>query len=145
MLIIIGSDGNNLESPIAKRFGHAEYFIQYNTETKSFEAFVNNEEGHNHDNLQEFLDNGIEVFIVGNIGPHAFKIINTPKSKVFLARKMTVQESIEKFLKDELKQLTESTVKQSIEHNDDNEHNHNPEDHHHNHEHGKQHYGKEAQ
>jgi predicted Fe-Mo cluster-binding NifX family protein len=145
MLIIIGSDGNNLESSIAKRFGHAEYFIQYNTETKSFEAFVNNEEGHNHDNLQEFLDNGIEVFIVGNIGPHAFKIINTPKSKIFLARKMTVQESIEKFLKDELKQLTESTVKQSIEHNDDNEHHHNPGDHHHNHKHGKQHYGKEAQ
>lgn len=114
MLILLGSDGNNLESPIAKRFGHAKYFIQYNTITKSFEAFVNNEEGHNHDNLQTFLDNGVEIFIVGNIGPHAFEIVNTPKSKVYLARKMSVQEAIEKYFSGELKQLTEPTVKHSI-------------------------------
>lgn len=120
MLIIVGADGNNLESPIAKRFGHAEYLIQYNTENKSFEAYTNNEEEHNHDNLQEFLDKGIEAFIVGNIGPHAFEIVSTPRSKVYLARKMSVQESIDKFLIGELKQLTESTIKQSIDHNDHN-------------------------
>ena len=86
MLLLIGSDGNKLESPIAKRFGHAEYLIQYNTETKSFEAFTNNGEEHNHDNLQDYLDKGVEIFVVGNIGPHAFEIINTPKSKIYLAR-----------------------------------------------------------
>ena len=137
MLILIGSDGNSLESPIAKRFGHAEYLIEYNTNTKLFEAVVNNKEGHNHDNLQAFLDNGVEVFIVGNIGPHAFELINTPKSKVYLARKMSVQDAIDKFLNNELKQLSESTVKQSIGHGPDDEHHHG--DHHHNQEHGKQH------
>lgn len=130
MLIIVGADGNNLESPIAKRFGHAEYLIQYNTDTKSYEAFTNNEEEHNHNNLQEFLDNGVEVFIVGNIGPHAFEIVNTPKSKVYLARKISVQESIDKFLNNELKQLTESTVKQSIGHGNDENHHHDEEHHH---------------
>lgn len=141
MVLLLGSDGNKLESPIAKRFGHAEYLIQYNTITKSFETFTNTEEEHNHDNLQEFLDNGVEVFIVGNIGPHAFEIINTPKSKVYLARKMSVQEAIDKFLNNELKQLSESTVKQSIGRGPDDEHHQG--DHHHNHEHGKQHYGSE--
>lgn len=124
MLIIVGADGNKLESPIAKRFGHAEFLIEYNTDTKSFEAFVNNEEGHNHDNLQTFLDKGVEVFIVGNIGPHAFEIVNTPKSKVYLARKMSVQEAIDKLLNKELIQLTESTVKQSIGHANDENHHH---------------------
>jgi predicted Fe-Mo cluster-binding NifX family protein len=122
MLILIGSDGNNLDSPIAKRFGHAEYLIQYNTDSKSFETFKNNEEGHNHDNLQKFLDKGIKVFIVGNIGPQAFETINTPKTKVYLARKMSVQEALNKYQNGELKQLFESTVKQSIGHNHNNEH-----------------------
>lgn len=127
MLILIGSDGNKLDSPIAKRFGHAGYFILYNTETKSFEAFENIDEGHNHENLQQFLEKGVEAFIVGNIGPHAFELVNTPKSKVYLARKMSVQEAINKFLNNELKMLTEPTAKKSIGHghNDEHEHHHN--------------------
>jgi predicted Fe-Mo cluster-binding NifX family protein len=116
MLILIGSAGNNLESPVAKRFGHANYFILFNTETKNFEAFENLNEEHNHDNLYVFLEKGVEVFVVGNIGPHAFEIINTPKSKVYLARKMSVSESINKFAGGELEHLTEPTVKKSIGH-----------------------------
>jgi len=139
MLVLIGSDGNKLDSPIAKRFGHAEYFIVFNTETKSFEAFENIDEGHNHENLLEFLNKGVEVFIVGNIGPHAFDMINTSKSKVYLARKMSVQESIEKFFKSELKQLTEPTAKQSIGHSHDDRDHHHHGDHHHEDHHGKHH------
>lgn len=116
MLVLIGSDGNNLESTIAKRFGHANYYILFNSESHSFNAFENNDEGHNHDNLRKFLDNGVEVSIIGNIGPYAFEIINTPKSKVYLARKMLVREAIEKYIKGELLQLSEPTVKRSIEH-----------------------------
>ena len=119
MLILIGSDGNNLESPVAKRFGHANYFILYNTETKNFEAFENLAEEHNHDNLYDFLEKGVEVFIVGNIGPHAFEIINTPKNQVYLARKMSVSESLKKFVGGELEHLKEPTVKKSIGHKHD--------------------------
>ncbi len=116
MLVLIGSDGNNLESPIAKRFGYANYFILYDSEAKTYEAFENKNEGHNHENLFQFLDKGVEAFVVGNIGPHAFEIINTSKSKVYLARKMSVNESVEKFLKSELQQLSKPTAKRSIEH-----------------------------
>jgi len=124
MLVIIGSDGNNLESPIAKRFGHANYFILYNTETKSFEAFENRKEEHNHKNLEDFLEKKVEVFIVGNIGPHAFEIIHTPKSKVYLARKMSVLQAVEKYLNGELEHLDEPTVKKSIAHGNHEKHNH---------------------
>ncbi len=116
MLILIGSDENNLQSRVAKRFGHANFFILYNTETKNYEAFENKDEGHNHENLKAFLDKGVEAFIVGNIGPHAFEIINTPRSKVYLARKMSVSESIDKFISGELEHLSEPTVKRSIGH-----------------------------
>ncbi|MHB8871542.1 MAG: NifB/NifX family molybdenum-iron cluster-binding protein [Candidatus Doudnabacteria bacterium] len=124
MKIIIGSDGNNLESPTAKRFGHAKYFILYSTETKIFEAFENIEKEHNHKNLVDYLDKGVEAFIVGNIGPHAFEIINTPKSKVYLARKMFVREAVEKFINGELKQLNEPTAKKSIGHNGEDGYHH---------------------
>ena len=116
MLLLIGSDGNTLESSIAKRFGHAEYYILYNTNSKEFEAVKNEHEGHNHENLEEFLEKGVEVFIVGNIGPHAFEIVNTPKSKVYLARKMKVSDAVNKFLDSELQLLTEPTAKKSIGH-----------------------------
>ena len=122
MLVLIGADGNNLESQIAKKFGHAEYYLLYDTENQKLEAFENIEEGHNHNNLQSFLDNGVEAFIVGNIGPHAFEIINTPKSKVFLARKMSGQEAVDKLLNDELQQLSEPTAKRSIGHGQHHEH-----------------------
>ncbi|MFA6978609.1 MAG: NifB/NifX family molybdenum-iron cluster-binding protein [Ignavibacteriaceae bacterium] len=124
MLLLIGADCNNLESSIAKRFGHAHYFIMFNTETNIFEAFENIDEGHNHYSLHDFLDKGVEAVIVGNVGPHAFEILNTPKSKVYLARKMSVQEAIDKFVKGEIKQLTEPTAKKSIGHghSDDQKH-----------------------
>ena len=116
MLILIGSDGNNLESTIAKRFGHANYYILFNSESQSFNVFENNDEGHNHENLRNFLNKGVEAFIVGNIGPYAFEIINTNVSKVYLARKMIVREAIKKVIKGELLQLSEPTVKRSMEH-----------------------------
>jgi len=36
MLVLTGSDGNNLESPVAKRFWHSNYFIFFNTNAKTF-------------------------------------------------------------------------------------------------------------
>ena len=119
MLILIGSDGNSLDSPVAKRFGHANYFILFNTVTKDFESFENLAEEHNHDNLYEFLKKGVDAFIVGNIGPHAFDIVNTSKSKVYLARKMSVLESVNRFISGELEYLKEPTVKISIGHKHD--------------------------
>jgi predicted Fe-Mo cluster-binding NifX family protein len=116
MLICIGSDGNRLESLIAKRFGHANYLILFNTETKTFESFINDNEGHNHDNLQEYLDKGVRVFIVGNIGPHAFEILKSGGSKVYLARKMSAVEALTALNNNVLKELLEPTVKKSMEH-----------------------------
>jgi predicted Fe-Mo cluster-binding NifX family protein len=128
MLILIGSDGNDLNSSISKRFGHADYFIVFDTIKESFKSYENIDEGHNHKNLQDFLDEGVEAFVVGNIGPHAFDLINKLKSKVYLARKMSVKAAIEKFNNNELTLLTEPTAKQSIGHSHHDEHH---EGHHH--------------
>ncbi|MHB1048592.1 MAG: NifB/NifX family molybdenum-iron cluster-binding protein [Bacteroidota bacterium] len=116
MVILIGSDGKTVNSSVAPRFGHAAYFILFNTESKSFATVENKDDDHDHKNLYEFVKNGVEAFIVGNIGPFAFKIVNTPRSKVFLARSLSVQEAIDKFVSNALPVLTEPTAKHSIGH-----------------------------
>ena len=94
----------------------SNYYILFNSESQRFNAIENNDEGHSHNNLRGFVNNGVEVFIVGNIGPYAFEIINSHKSKVYLARKMLVKEAIEKYIKGELLQLKEPTVTRSVDH-----------------------------
>lgn len=133
MLILLSSDGENLESKIAKRFGHANYYIIFDTKTGIFESIKNCNDEHDHENLYEFLDRGVTAFIVGNIGPFAFEIINTPKSSIYLARKMLVNEAIKKFLNGELAQLFKPTLLDSIEHHHEihhKHHNHYRKDHH---------------
>ncbi|MGB9591310.1 MAG: NifB/NifX family molybdenum-iron cluster-binding protein [Candidatus Kryptoniota bacterium] len=121
MLIVIGADGNNLDSEVSKRFGHADYYIMYNTESGFFDAVKNDhiedqemETGEEHANLRDFLEKGVKAFIVGNIGPAAFQIIKTPETKVYLARKMNVGDAIKKFLAGELTELFGPTAKRSI-------------------------------
>lgn len=116
MLIAIGADENKLESKVAKRFGHAAYYIIYNADDKSFEVMKNNDDDHTHAELSELLDKGVDVYIVGNIGPHAFDLLIDGGAEVYLSRKMTVQEAIDKYNSRELEKLTESTVKQSFNH-----------------------------
>ncbi len=117
MLIAIGSDGNVLESQISKRFGHSNYFILYDTNSQTFDVFKNDDNRvHNHENLIDLINNGAEVFIVGNIGPHAFELIKSFNKKIFLARKMTIENAIKSFLNGELTELFEPTVKKSIGH-----------------------------
>jgi len=116
MLIVIGSDGISLNDKVAKRFGHAEYYIKYDTETNKFEAIKNNDEDHTHSELENMVDEGVEVFIVGNVGPHAFDILNESGTEVYLARKMTIEEAIDNYKSQSLQKLTEPTVKKSINH-----------------------------
>ncbi len=116
MKILIGSDGVDLNSKIAKRFGHANYYLVYDTETETLNAYQNEEEEHDHKILEKFLNEGVTVFIVGNIGPHAFERINGSSNKVYLARLMTVKDAIEKYKNNQLELLTAPTVKKSIGH-----------------------------
>jgi predicted Fe-Mo cluster-binding NifX family protein len=144
MLILFSAEGKTLDSDVSKRFGHSKFFLLYNTDTLTFEVFDNDEgEHHNHNNLSYFLNQGVRTFVVGNIGPEAFEVINQPDVKIYRAIKMTVEEALDKLLKNELKQLTEPTISKSIGHHHNEEghhhneegHHHNEEGHHHNHSH----------
>jgi predicted Fe-Mo cluster-binding NifX family protein len=117
MKILIGSDERTMDSMVSKRFGHAPYFLVYDNIENKLNVFENNNEDDDHANLQKFITDGVAAFIVGNIGPHAFEKINSPKTKIFLARSISVKEALIKLEKNELTVLTEPTAKKSIGHN----------------------------
>lgn len=114
MTIFIGTDTAELNGNLAKRFGHTAFYLIYDTESKTHQAISNTEHDDKHSILAEVINKGVEVFIVGNIGPHAFSLLNRGGIKVYLARKMTAEEAINKLAIGELELLTEPTVKKSM-------------------------------
>jgi predicted Fe-Mo cluster-binding NifX family protein len=48
--------------------------------------------------------------ITGNIGPNAFKTLNTAGVKIFLTEKQTVREAIDSFKAGKLKEVKQASV-----------------------------------
>ncbi len=116
MKIFIGVDSPTLNGKIAKRFGHADYYLIYDSDNENLDVNSNSSHDEKHTILFEAINKGVKVFIVGNIGPHAFQILNKNGVKIYLARKMTAQVAIDKLIIGELELLTEPTVKKSMHH-----------------------------
>ena len=114
MKYLIASSGADLDAKVAKRFGHAEYFIVYDSQSKSYETFP----GVGHDEpahgIGRFKDQEIEGVIIGNIGPEAFQDVTRSGWKVFLGRNMIVQDALEKVENGEILPLEGPTVKKSF-------------------------------
>ena len=116
MKIFMGTDTPEFSGKIAKRFGHANYYLIYNTENESSEFISNSEHDEKHSILFKAIENGVDTFIVGNIGPHAFEILSENNVKIYLARKSTIAEAIRKLLDNDLELITEPTIKKSMHH-----------------------------
>ncbi len=115
MKVLLATEGDNLESKIAKRFGHAPYYLIYETETNDFQIRGNKGHSDDHAELKELVRNGVENFIIGNIGPYAFDVLASEGAKIFLARGEVAKEALEKFLNSEIAPLEKPTLKRSIE------------------------------
>ena len=115
MKILLATDGKTLESKIAKRFGHANYYLIFDSESKKLEARINHGHDDDHSSLVDLANEGVTQFIVGNIGPNAFKVLHDKSTKVYLARKYRAKEALDKFLNNELEELINPTLKRSIE------------------------------
>ncbi len=115
MKLLLTTDGETLESKIAKRFGEAKYYIIYDTETKEIDAKINEGHDDNHSSLIKLAREGVTTFIVGNCGPNAFKVLKKHSARLFLARMMIAKDALEKFNNNELNELLEPTLKKTID------------------------------
>ncbi len=120
MKILFATEGEGLDSKIAKRFGHAPFYLIYDTEDKSLTVRGNKGHSDDHAELREIVRQGVKHFVIGNIGPYAFDVLKEEGAEIYLARGEVASEALEKFLNNEIKPLEKPTLKRSIE-----EHKHN--------------------
>ena len=125
MKVAIAVNEATLDSRVAKRFGHAPFYLLVDTDTNQVQVIENldadhdhhHDDHHDHDDahaiIPQMVQKGVKVFITGNIGPHAFEMVQSLSCRVALARGVSAAEALGQFKNNQLKILTEPTVKRS--------------------------------
>lgn len=108
MVIIISSQGQELTSPIERRFGRCPWFIKFDTEAKTKEAFANpgvhQSGGAGVAAAQFVIDHNADVVISGDFGPNAVRAFQSSNIKMYLINgtARNVQDVINHFLEGKL-------------------------------------------
>ena len=115
MKIAVTAQGSELSSEIDLRFGRAKWLIIFDSETNDFQAHdnalnLNAAQGAGIQTGQNIANLGAEVVITGNVGPNACRTLNAANVKIYLAEKQTVQQAIDAFKADQLKQVDQANV-----------------------------------
>ena len=115
MKIAITAQGKELSSEVDLRFGRARWIIVVDSETGDFVAHdnvvnLNAVQGAGIQTGQSIANLDVEVVITGNVGPNAFKTLNTAGVKIFLAEKQTVQNAIDSLKAGKLKEVDQANV-----------------------------------
>jgi len=116
MKIAISSKGNNLDAVLDSRFGRAQFFVLYDTETRTEEVHENNQnlnatQGAGIQSARMVCDLGVELVITGHVGPKAFKALQAAGINTLKASDgLTIREVIGSFEKQELSPLNAPDV-----------------------------------
>ncbi len=107
MKICITSDGDNLDSRVDPRFGRCRYFLIVDTDTLTFEAVQNtNAEamgGAGIQSAQLIAEKGVKAVLTGNVGPNAFRTLQSAEIEVITGVTDTIREAAEKYKRGEFK------------------------------------------
>jgi predicted Fe-Mo cluster-binding NifX family protein len=113
MKIIITASSDKTDQPFNPRFGRAEYFLLYDSETKEWKALPNpaaDARGGAGPQAVQFIANqGAEVVISGRYGPSAFTAIEAASIKAYIANEGTVSQVLQQYLDGQLEQVGEAS------------------------------------
>ena len=115
MKIAITAQGREPDSQIDLRFGRAKFLIVADTNTDGFKiqdntVNLNAAQGAGIQTGQNIANLGVDAVITGNVGPNAFRTLRAAKVKIFLAEKQTVQEAMDSFKANKLKEVDQANV-----------------------------------
>ena len=109
MKIAISATTRNIESPIDPRFGRAQYFAIYDSDSKSY-FFTDNTQNMNAaqgagiQTAQNILNSKADCVITGHCGPKAYRVLNGANVKIYLCEDgCSVRDAVSKMLAGELK------------------------------------------
>lgn len=117
MRVAFTAGGESLDSPFDNRFGRAEKFIIYDTESDTFEVLDNTHnlqavQGAGVQSAQHIIDSKVDELVTGNLGPKAAKIIFAAGILVYQAKAETVSEALAMYKSKAIKPLKEPTVEE---------------------------------
>ena len=119
MKVLIAVQGTTLDSRVAKRFGHAPYYLKVDLDSKQSQLIENSDvHDETHAIIPQMAGKGVELFITGNIGPNAFELTRSLNLQVALARQMSAGEALERLQRGDLEILTGPTLKRSVHDHD---------------------------
>ncbi len=115
MKIAISSTGDEIESLADQRFGRAKGFIIYDLETGDYKYNDNlqnleSSQGAGIQAAQNVVNENVEAVITGHCGPKAFKVLSAAGVKIYTGAEGTINELIEKFKNNELRQAENADV-----------------------------------
>jgi predicted Fe-Mo cluster-binding NifX family protein len=115
MKIVVTSTGSDLSAAVDPRFGRAQHFILFDSETGAFQAADNAQnlnavQGAGIQAAQNAVELGAEVVLTGHCGPKAFRTLQAAGVQVVVNAAGTVAEALEKFKTGELKASVQADV-----------------------------------
>ena len=115
MKVAITAQGKELDSQIDLRFGRAKFLIVADTDTGEFKVQdntvnLNAAQGAGIQTGQNIANLDVDAVITGNVGPNAFRTLSAAKVKIFLAETQTVQEALDSFKANKLKEVDQANV-----------------------------------
>jgi len=115
MKLAISAKGKDLDSPVDQRFGRADVFIIYETDTGNFEAIDNRAnldlaQGAGIQSARNVVAQGVQYVITGHCGPKAYRSLGAADIKVIVGATGTVREAVARFEAGELDAVDEADV-----------------------------------
>lgn len=116
MRVAITAKGQTRDALVDPRFGRAKYFILVDTATGEHEVTDNSQnlnaaQGAGIQAGQNVAELGADAVITGNVGPKAFRALQTTGIKVFLCGSgTTVAEAVEHLKAGDLQQVDQANV-----------------------------------
>jgi predicted Fe-Mo cluster-binding NifX family protein len=115
MKVAVTAQQEELDSTIDPRFGRAQYFVVYDTETDdtgahSNEQNVQAQQGAGIQAAENVARLGAEVVLTGHVGPKAFHTLRAAGIAVCLGASGTVREAIEAYRQGKLQPVEQPDV-----------------------------------
>ena len=116
MKVLIAADGKTLDSRIAKRFGHAVWYLIVDLESdKVIERLENLRSEDHHEVVPKAAERGVTTIVTGNIGPRSYELISLHNLQVAHAKQITARAALLRLKEGALKILDAPTLRKNTE------------------------------